>query len=516
MAERERHFVVVALSTVGSRVLGLVRDMVAFGILGTGLLNSAFLLAFTLPNLFRRLLGEGALTSALVPVLARRRLAAGDRGFFELLEAVTWRVGLALLGLVIAGGVLLQALPRIMELPAHWELGAGLAQVLLPYLFLVCLAAVFGAALNLRERFGLHALSQVWLNIAQILALAVGAAWFATTDEGRIGWLCAGVLVGGLAQALVPAAALRREGWAGGGRWQAEGLRDLWSLLLPGLAGAAVMQVNLAVTRVLAFAVSDDAVAVLYLASRLIELPLGVFVVTVTTVRFPELALLAQGGDRHGAARCHREAAREIWTITLPAAAGLALLAEPILSVLFGRGRFGAEEAALTAGPVAMYALALPLYGLTGLATRGLHAFGDMVTPSRIAVVNFVLNAGLCLALMRPYGILGLAAANVIATAVHALLLDRAWRRCCPEVGDRRAGWAGLAKLVLATAVMVALVLGGRWGLGHFAGTGRLADWLTVLILVPAGAAAYLGMLWAFGGPERARLARLAAGLRRR
>jgi len=516
MAERARQFLVVGFSTVGSRVLGLVRDMVAFGILGTGLLNSAFLLAFTLPNLFRRLLGEGALTSALVPVLTRQRIRSGERGFFELLEAVTWRVGAALLGLVVAGSLLLWWLPQVVDLSERWELGAGLGRVLLPYLLLVCLAAVFGAALNVRKRFGVHALSQVWLNIAQILALAVGAAWFASTDEGRVGWLCAGVLVGGLAQALIPAAALRREGFAGSMRWQADGLKDLWSLLLPGLAGAAVSQVNLAVTRVLAFGVSEEAVAVLYLASRLIELPLGVFVVTVTTVRFPELAALAQAGNRAGAAHCYREAAREIWTITLPAAAGLLLLAEPILAVLFGRGRFGAEEAALTAGPLAVYALALPLYGVTALATRGLHAFGNMVTPSRLAVVNFVLNTGLCLVLMRPFGILGLAWANVIATAVHALVLDIAWRRCCPEAGSRRSGYAGLARLALATAVMVGVVSAGHWGIAAWAGETRLADWLAVLLLVPLGAAAYVGLLWSFGGEERSRLAGLIAGFRRR
>lgn len=497
-------------------MLGLVRDMLAFGVLGTGLLNSAFLLAFTLPNLFRRLLGEGALTSALVPVLTQRLQAGGRPAFFALLEAVTMRVGLLLLGLVIGGGLLLLVGPQMVELTPKWELGAGLGLVLLPYLFLVCLAAVFAAALNTLRRFGLAALSQVWLNVAQIAALGLGAAWLAPTDEGRVAWLCGGVLVGGLAQALVPAWGLRREGWEGRPRWRAEGLTAFWALLGPGLAGAAVTQVNLAVTRVLAFGVSESAVAVLYLASRLVELPLGVFVVTVTTVRFPELAALAQAGDRAGAARCYREAGREIWTITLPAAAGLVLLGVPVLSVLFGRGRFGTEEVLATAGPLAIYALALPLYGATALATRGLHAFGNMTTPSRLAVVNFVLNTTLSLALMRPYGVLGLAWANVIATAVHALLLDIAWRAECPEAGARRGSLPGLLKLAGATAGMVGVLLAGRMVVTAATGDGRLGEWLAVAVLVPLGAAAYFGLLWLMGGDERQRLRSLLGRLARR
>ena len=204
---------VVAVLTLLSRVLGLLRDVLLFSFLGTSPLNSAFLFAFTIPNLFRRLLGEGALTSALVPVLAVEFSDAGEAGGFILFNRVFCRVALVLAVLAAVGCAALAIAWRWEGLDGRWRLAAGLGVILLPYMFFVCLAALVGAGLNVLGRFAVPALAQVWLNLAMILSLGVFAAAFSSSAGETVAILCGGVLVGGGMQLIIPAVSLRKEGW---------------------------------------------------------------------------------------------------------------------------------------------------------------------------------------------------------------------------------------------------------------------------------------------------------------
>ncbi|MDX2110018.1 MAG: murein biosynthesis integral membrane protein MurJ [Verrucomicrobiota bacterium] len=491
MARLFRNIVVVSASTIGSRITGLVRDMVVFSLLGTGAMNSAFITAFTLPNLFRRLLGEGALTSAVIPVFSDELEKGGRPGAFALLNQVLSWLALVLTALVLLLGGVCSLVHFIPNLEERWYTGADLAIVLMPYMLLICQAAIIAAALNALEYFALTALSQVWLNLAMILGIG-GFGWlFADTAESRVGWLCAGVLVGGILQVVVPGWGLKRAGWhIRFTLHRSERLRQVITLFLPGVAGAAIIQVNNTVSRLLAFGLNEQAVSILYLANRLIELPLGIFATAITTVLFPAMARAASRGDKAGFATQFQQGTRLIIAITTPAAVGLAVLGEPIIALLFKYGAFKSADVTATLAPLAIFALALPLYGYATLATRGFHALKDTRYPVRVAVSNFTVNLILSIALMYPMGMNGLAWANTIANVVQCALLGR-------ELGmrDPALGFAPITKaiyqILIAAASMGTVVYAAQWLMITLFGTSRLVCAVELIVLIPLGVGLY-------------------------
>lgn len=499
MPKRLENISIVAAATVGSRVLGLLRDILLFALLGASALNSAFLIAFTLPNLFRRLLGEGALSSALVPMLSEELEENGKQGAFRLLNQVFARVFLVLLVVIVLGCLTLLLLGFIPGLSNRWYLSFDLGIVLLPYVIFVCLAAVLAAGLNVLRRFAIAALSQVWLNLVILFALGFLGYLLAEDNVELVGFLCGGVLVGGLLQLLIPAVALRRSGWrphiSMGG---SDRLKQVWKLFLPSAWGAAILQVNFMVSRLIALALNDEAVSILYLANRLVELPLGIFAIAVTTVVFPELAKVAAKGNLQEFFATYQEGVRLILAMTLPAGLGLYLLREPILSLLFKWGSFGGNDVANTVPVLTVFAIGLPFYGLAAIGTRGFHALKDTRTPFLLAVVNFVLNIGFSLLLFRPFGIVGLAVANVSAIMVHSfamqILLRRRFRR-----SGKSGGFAPLLK-ICGAAILMALVTDLAWALVSVLElTGRAKSSIAVFVIVPFAVILYFLTLRAFG-----------------
>ncbi len=245
MSKKLQNIGIVSLLTVVSRVLGLMRDTLALAIFGTGEYYSAFVTAFSLPNLFRRLLGEGSLTAAFVPTLQDELHESGREGALDLLnKVVSWLA-------VVTGGMVLVAMLGFSQSrmfagqPERWYLAADLTAILFPYLAMICLAAALNATLNVFERFTEPALSPIWLNLTMIASLG-GAGWnLAHTELGRMHWLCAGVLAGGLLQMLVPAGVLMRDGWRPRfdlGR--SPRVREIVALMAPGLFGSAIYQIT--------------------------------------------------------------------------------------------------------------------------------------------------------------------------------------------------------------------------------------------------------------------------------
>jgi len=446
----------VAGWTMVSRILGLVRDVLLFAALGTGAVNSAFILAFTIPNLFRRLLGEGALNSAMIPVFTRIMEEYGDAAAYRLLNAVLSRLlvaTLGLAGLLLVAALLLQGLAQPGD---RWEIGGRLSAWLSPYLVLICLSAIVCGVLQVRGRFRLAAATQVWLNLSMILA----GLWALSSFSGEIpeqvvnGFVVA-VLVGGLLQLLIPACGLRREGWSPAlFPGKAEGLEAVIKLFLPGLFGAAIFQINILVGRLFAFWLNDEAAGLLYLASRMIELPLGVFAVAISTVLFPELSRFSGRGESTGFADCYRRGSRIIFLITLPAMLGLILLAGPIVRFLFEWGRFGAESVQMAVPVLQVSALGLPAFALSGLLVRAYYARESIRIPVRLALVNLILNSALSLVLMHLLGVVGLALANVLSGFVHTVLL----RLYLGIEGGFRA--EGLLPLVSANAFLGLVAFG--------------------------------------------------------
>lgn len=487
-----------------SRVLGLVRDMMTAGLLGLTATASAFFFAFTIPNLFRRLLGEGALTAVFIPVFTDELAAAGKAGAFRFTNTVlSWLTVVLVLLVVLTGaafGLGWWWLESIAEEGAvdcrfeQWRLGCQLSVLLMPYMLFICLSAVFGAALNVLERFAVSALSPVLLNLAMLTVLLVAGILFEVPLEQLVLYLCTGVLLGGILQLLLPLVALLRLGWRPAIDFsRSTRLLQLVRLFLPGVVGAAVAQVNVLISRVLAFQLNASAVAALFYANRLVELPLGVFTIAITTVLFPRLTRLVADGENTGLQDLYTQGMRWILIITVPAMVGLVVLREPILSLLFEWQSFGPDDVAETSPLLVIYAFALPFYSMSTLASRGFYSLQDTRTPVRVAIVAFVVNLFCSLALMYWMGTIGLALANLVAAVVQCILLHYA---LIVQGGELRVKWSELAigQIAVAALVMGAFAWAGSVVIPNLMAEGKGAQFTVVAVVIPLAAALYFGL----------------------
>jgi len=508
MGQALRNVGIVSGVTMGSRVLGLARDIAITAVFGTTALASAFVTAFTLPNLFRRLLGEGALTAALVPTLQEETRKNGDAGARRLVsEVASWTL-LATGAIVLLARVALGAhgwwAPRLEaagiapDTVARWAAGARLGAVLFPYLVTVCLAAVFSAALQIRGHFLEPALNPVWLNLSMIGLLGLGVWQVAAGDPaGRMDWLCAGVLLGGVLQMVVPGLALMRLGWRPSFTpTRSAGVRQIALLMVPTLFSSAIYLVNTTLSRLFALSVNDAAATLLNLSTRLMELPIGVFAIAVSTVFFPRIARHADEGRPDLLAADYRQGMRLILLINVPAAFGLAVLAGPISRVLFQRGAFTAADTAMMTPVVGVGALALPCLAFVSLALRAFYAHKDTRTPVRAAIWSFLTNVIASLALMGPFGVTGLAFAATLAVGVQASYLQHRLVRLAPALGFgplRRH----LARVTAAAAAMAAVVDLVRRGWETALGGGLWRDASGLAVCVAAGLSTFAVFAWA-------------------
>lgn len=496
MSKKLKNIGLVSGLTVVSRVLGLARDQLSAAVFGTTALNSAFITAFSLPNLFRRLLGEGALTAAFVPTL-QEELHENDRaGAFRLMSQVASWLALVTGGLVILGMVFFSQAHRLGRHDDKWVVAADLSVFLFPYLALVCLAAAFSAALNVLDRFVTPALSSIWLNLAMILCLGGAGLSFAETPEGQMMWLCTGVLAGGVLQMVVPAGALMREGWRPRVDFTlSPRVKMIALLMVPGLFGTAIYQINILVSRLLAFSLNDSAAAVLFYANRLTELPIGVFAIAVATVVYPSLAKHAAQGNHRLMAVDYQKGLRLIMIINVPAAVGLALLGEPIIRALFQRGAFTEADTQMMIPLLILFAVGMPFFSITSLSTRAFYAMKDTATPVKLAGVSFLINLGLSLSLMYRIGVAGLVIASVVAVIGQTLLMQHLLSKKLPALTFGPL-WKSLMKVLLA-AVVMGVVVGGGWQImERNYGTGLVIDLIALGVLIPVGAGCYGSCLW--------------------
>jgi putative peptidoglycan lipid II flippase len=511
---------VVSALTMLSRILGLGRDMLVTAVFGTSALASIFYTAFTLPNLFRRLLGEGALTAALVPTLQEELKARERAGAFALVNQVTSWLLVVTVGIVSAAMISLTQMGSLMGAASSWGIESDTSQrlvasadyaiVLFPYLVFVCLAAVMSAALQTLHRFVEPALSPIWLNLAMIGALtgAVYGGW-AQSPDSRMHWLCVGALLGGFLQMAVPAAALVSEGWRPRFDFGRSGpLRQIVALMGPTVFGSAIYLINMAVSRLIGLSLNDSAVTVLNLATRLMELPIGVFTIAISTVVFPLIAKHAADRDGEKFARSYLKGMRLILVINVPAAVGLALLAKPIVRLLFQRGAFGVNDTALMLPVLAVYALGLPFFSFVNLALKAFYARKDTSTPVRAALLSFAVNLGLSFALMETLGTLGLAVAGNVAIIAQAWFLQH---RLAQGQEGLRFGHIGLdlVKIIGASVLMGLAVAGGWWAWSHWVAASKTGDAIGLVVLITAGVIIYGGMLWALRIEGREDLAAL-------
>jgi putative peptidoglycan lipid II flippase len=281
------------------------------------------------------------------------------------------------------------------------------------------------------------------------------------------------------------------------------------------LFGVAIYQINIYVSRLIAFSLERSAATVLFFANRLMELPIGVFAIAVATVVYPLIAQHAAQRNFTEMARDYHKGLRLILVINVPAAAGLALLSEPIVRLIFEHGRFTAADTRMMAPLLAIFAAGMPFFSVVSLTTRAFYAVKDTATPVRVAALSFVVNLALTLALKDWLGAAGLAIASTVAVIVQTIVLQRVLARRLPgmQFGEL---WRTLGKIFAGTMVMSAAVAAGWLAIGQAVGGRRLADVLAIFGLIPVAVAVYGIALWALRIEGREELGALVAKLRGR
>jgi len=491
---------VISFLTVVSRVLGLLRDSLQLAILGSGWVMSAFTTANIAPNLFRRLLAEGSMTAAFVPTLQEELHAKGRPGTFALVSKVaSWL--LVVTGLLASGAMLFFSHSRSL-FPGHdekWYLAADLTVLLFPYLAMISLSAAFSATLNVLEHFFEPALSPIWLNLSVILMLGLAGLHFSGSPIGEVHWLCAGWLLGGFLQMAVPAAVLFRMGWRPHfDLGLSPAVREIARLMTPGILGTAIYQINFSVSRLLAFSLDDQSATYLYAINRLMEFPIGVFAVAVSTVVYPLIARHAVRGDQAAMGDEFLKGIRLILVINIPAAVGLALLSGPIVALIFRHGLVTSIDARNMGLLLSIMAIGLPFFSIVNLMVRAFYAVKDTRTPVRVAMVDFVINIGTSLLLIRYLGVVGIVLASTTAIIAQTVLLERALVRRMPALRLRPL-LPSVAKVLLAALVMAGVVMGGRLALRSAGLTGTAGNLASVAVLIPTAALAYGLVLWGLG-----------------
>ena len=490
-----RHVATVSGWTAGSRVLGFVRDVLIAPVLGTGVVADAFFVAFRFPNMFRRIFAEGAFNAAFVPLFARRLEEEGEaaaRRFAEEILAVFLFVLLALTAAAMAAMPWLMHViaPGFLDDPDKFALTTQLSVIAFPYLLFMALMAFYGGVLNSLYRFKAAAAAPILLNVFFIAAL-LAIVPFTDRPGHVLAWT---VAAAGVAQFLVVAIAARRAGMAL--RLPrprvTPGVRRLVVLMVPGVLSAGVLQLNLIIGTIIA-SFRDGAVSYLYYADRIYQLPLGVIGIAFGIVLLPELSRKLRAGDHDQARTSLNRGIEFAMLLTLPATVAIAVIARPIIVVLFERGAFDRLASEATAPALVAFAVGLPAYVLVKVFQPAFFAREDTVTPLKFAAVSVLVNIGLSLALFPWLAHVGIALATAVAAWGNVALLALRlagrgfWR------ADRRLGQR-LLRVVIASAGM---------GVGLWLAAGWLEPWLdagwmpriaALLALVVGGLAAFAAL----------------------
>ena len=431
--------------TLCSRVLGFLRDIVFFAVLGSSREASAFLIAFALPNLFRRLCGEGALSAAFIPVFAQR-YAQQPQTTACFLNSFFTCFGMYL-GIAVGVGMLALGIGQTITTSPKWQTVLFLTLLMLPYLWFICTAALLNGALNVLNKFSLTAFSPVLLNLSFLVGLALCP--LCKTPHMQVSLLSVCVVIGGFWQYFLPKLQLRRNGFRLNFRWEGDAdVTRVGQLFLPGVFGAAVFQLNALLGRFFAYTVDDGGASFLYLANRFLELPLGLFSFSIFSVVFPQLSLLIAKDATRSAKILLQNGIRLLLLLLIPAATGLFMLAEPILTLCFRWGKFSQTDIRQVVPLLKIFALGLPLFGLTALFARIFYAHKDTQTPVKISVYTLVAYVLCAVMLMKPFGVAGLALASVLSNALQWFLQIYFLRRQCPDLCGtlrvlRKLPWIG-------------------------------------------------------------------------
>lgn len=417
---------VVGFFTFLSRILGLVRDMVLAFFFGTGMSMDAFVAAFRIPNLLRRLFGEGSLTIVFIPVFTEYLTVRSRKEAFDLARVVLTLLALILVSITILGVLFA---PWIVRIQAWGFGGAGvkydltvlLTRITFPYIFFISLVAFFMGVLNSLRRFAAPAAAPIFLNVG-IIAAAYGIS--PHLDEPIVG-VAAGVLIGGLLQVVLQIPWVMREGLKLLPLWNPahQAVKRIGTLMLPAIFGSAVYQLNSYIGTLLASFLVQGSVSWLYYADRLVQFPLGVFAIAISTATLPSLSTQAAKKDLEEFVDTLSHSLRLVFFIILPSMVGLIILGEPMVRIFFERGAFDIHSTLMTNQALFFYALGLWAFSGTRVMVAAFYALQDTKTPVKVAFVAFLINLVASLVLMGPLKHGGIALALSLSSSIQFCLL---------------------------------------------------------------------------------------------
>lgn len=494
----------VGAATMISRITGLARDTVIAALFGASWMTDAFWVAYRIPNLLRRLLGEGALTVAVVPVFTeylekKTKEDALDLAYnvFTALSAIL--VVLCILGIIFSPAIVTVIGPGFVNQPDQFALAVFLNRLMFPYLFFICLVALCMGILNAFRHFAAPALSPIMLNAAMILCAFFLRDFFAQPITA----LAIGVVIGGFLQLAMQWPALRKFGVQFRFRinWHHPGIRQIGLLFIPAVFSGAVNTLNVFVGTILATLQPAGSVTYLFYADRIVELPLGVFAIAVGTVTLPSFSKHAALGHFEDLKSSISFSMRMTLFLIIPAMAALMVLSLPIISVLFQRGAFDAQAAILTGQALFCYSLGLWAFSISRIFISSFYSLQDSKWPMRAAVITFAFNLTASLILMGPLKHNGLALANSIAAAANVLILAFVLKRKIGPFLDRTF-YTSVGKIIISTLFM----LGAVWVIEYVMPWDTQASFkirlIYLLTTITAGAAVFFLLAYVLKSPE--------------
>ena len=417
--------------TLWSRVLGLIRDVLMASLFGTSLAMSGFVVAFTIPNLFRRLFGEGALSAAFVPVYVAVREREGGEAAWMLARRVISVVAL-FLGIVVLAGIV-----GISIYLSRWQpLGQAqvilpLLRIMLPYTVFICIAALYMGLLNAHQHFAVSAFAPSLLNVVWIATILLICPLMGDSTEEQIFAVAWGVLLAGVFQWGVQIPKLKQYGYRIG--WCLDlrdaAVRRVFRLMGPASLGMAITQINVLVDRLMASWIGPWAPAALFFSERLIYFPQGIFATALSTVLLPVFSRQATLVNHREMLSTINHSLRNLFYVMVPAAVGLFVLARPIVRMIFERGEFTETSTTFTAIALMFYAPGLLVFGLSKVLVPAFYALQDPRTPVKVAFGCVLLKIGLSILFIWTWPLhvkhAGLALATVIGETVNGVVL--AW-----------------------------------------------------------------------------------------
>jgi putative peptidoglycan lipid II flippase len=487
----------VGFYTFLSRILGLIRDVVVAGFFGSGMAADAFFVAFRIPNLLRRLFAEGSLTIAFIPVFAEYLGRKTREDAFQMARAVLGLLALVLVAVTVLGILFAPWIVRIQAFGfggsgMKYELTVLLTRITFPYILLVSLVAFFMGILNTLRHFAAPAAAPIFLNVGIIGA----TLWISPSLDQPIVGVAVGVLIGGLLQVALQIPVLVRKGFSLLPTWMPghPAVRRIGLLMAPAVFGSAIYQLNQFIGTLLATFLPEGSVSRLYYADRIVEFPLGVFAIAISTAALPSLAKQAAAKDLAVFKETLSHSLRLVFFVTIPSMAGMIVLRVPIIQVFFQRGAFDALSTEMTAVALLFYSAGLWAFSVNRVMVSAFYAFQDTLTPVKIAAVAMLANGLFSLLLMGPLKHGGLALALSIASTLQFVLLVFILEKR-KGILDLRSLLRGALKSVAASLVMAIAVLFVQ---SHWLMQTQHASFLSVALKLTAtiliGGAIYLMM----------------------